>query len=272
MQAQDPLSLLSDIPAAWATAALAGRREQLEQIVEAEREGGGWSALRALRCAHLWLAAGLAGLGDDLVLEADQLAPQAGLIPDWWGLWPAAGASELVSEQGTHHPEQVQAQQLAALYVQLRHEPPQRLLELWRAAVRACPARLDEPALLLLLGGVIHGRARLESSLELRLAEIVGEELVAREPALAYRLFEPLCERLPAWGYARLKAADLALQRGELERCHGHLAAASASFKTMAVLNITASETTFIGARTVSLSQRSTAAPRAARMRRFSSM
>jgi hypothetical protein len=225
MQAQDPLTSLQAIPEAWATAALARRREQLEQIVQAERESERWNAAQALRCAHLWLAAGLPGLGDDLVLEADQLAPEAGLIPDWWGLWPAADAGP---DQATPPPEQMQTRELVSLYLQLRHLPPQPLLDLWCAAVQASPARLDEPALRVLLGVVIQGRSRLERSLEQALAETVGEELVQCEPALTYRLFDPLCERLPAWSYARLKAADLALQRGELERCQGHLVAASA--------------------------------------------
>jgi hypothetical protein len=225
MQAHLPLTLLADIPEHWATAALACRREQLDQIVQAERDGGDWNAVRALRCAHLRLAAGLADLGDDLVLEADALAPTAGLIPDWWGLWPKdeddpGGGASL-------DPQDETARGLAGLYLDLRHLPPQPLLEYWRASVTAQPDRLDEPALRLLLGVVIFDRLLIEPSLEQLLAETVGEELVARQPALAFRLFDPLCERLPAWGYARLKAADLALQRGELERCHIHVAAAS---------------------------------------------
>ena len=54
--------------------------------------------------------------------------------------------------------------------------------------------------------------------------QVAGEELVTAEPALAWRFYDPLSERLPEWDYALLKAADLSLQRGELERCGGHLA------------------------------------------------
>lgn len=224
MKAHIPFTLLADIPKDWSTAALACRREQLDQVLQAEREGGDWNVVRALHCAHLWLAAGLPDLGDDLVLEADQLAPRAGLIPDWWGLWPKDDGNAADADQVD--PQERRARELAGLYLDLRHTPPQVLLEQWREAVGTRPERLDEPALQLLLGVVIHGRALMELELEQALAETVGEELVTREPGLAFRLFDPLCERLPGWGYARLKAADLALQHGELERCQAHIAAA----------------------------------------------
>jgi tetratricopeptide (TPR) repeat protein len=83
--------------------------------------------------------------------------------------------------------------------------------------------RLDEPALQLLLGLVLHGREQLQEPLEPVLVQVAGEALVAAEPALAWRFYDPLSERLPGWDYALLKAADLSLQRGDLERCRAHL-------------------------------------------------
>lgn len=225
MQAHDPFTPLATIPQDWAMAALAGRRQRIEPIVAAERGSGDWTALRALRCAHLWLAAGLEERGDQLVLEADDLAPQAGLIPDWWGLWPADAAQQ--PGRGRAEPQLEQARALAGLYLEWRHQRPQRLLEEWRQSLQARPERLDDPALGLLLGVVIRGRDRLSLPLEQCLAEVAGEELVSREPALAFRFYDCVCERMPEWSYARLKAADLALQRGELERCQAHLEGAS---------------------------------------------
>jgi hypothetical protein len=199
----------------WITAALARRREALDQIRDEQCASGQWSAATALQLAHLWLVAGVPGRGDDLVLEAHQLEPQAGVVPDWWGLWPQAASP----------PEPLQ--QLAMSYVQLRHLPPLATWRAWLDPVQVDRRRIDEPALRLLLGLVIHGRAQLPGALEPALEQLMGEELVAAEPALAWRFFDPLCERLPQWGYGRLKAADLSLQRGQLERCRQLLQGAS---------------------------------------------
>lgn len=117
---------------------------------------------------------GVPGRGDDLVLEAHQLEPQAGVIPDWWGLWPQANPAEPLQE-------------LARSYVQLRHLPPLEAWRAWLAPVQADRRRIDEPALRLLLGLVIQGRAQLPGALEPALEQLVGEELVAAEPALAWR-------------------------------------------------------------------------------------
>ncbi|MEB3276131.1 MAG: hypothetical protein VKM92_04100 [Cyanobacteriota bacterium] len=225
-QLPEPLELLQplaeSLDPAWITAALARRRDVLERIRDEQVASGRWGAASALQLAHLWLVAGLPGRGDDLVLEAHQLAPQAALIPDWWGLWPQP------AEQSAQQLAQAAPlRQLAAGYVQLRHLPP---LDAWRAWLRQVQAErrcIDEPALRLLLGLVVHGRRALPGPLEPALEQLVGEELVAAEPALAWRFFDPLCERLPEWGYGRLKAADLSLQRGELQRCRQHLQAAT---------------------------------------------
>ena len=207
-------ALALELPAPWITAALARRRSVLSQLLEEERGGDGWDACQALRLAHLWLVAGVPGLGDDLVLEAADLAPAAGVIPDWWGLWPAAEASGAEP-----------ARALALSYLQLRHQPPLAAWQEWSQLVLADGGlhRLQEPAVQLLLGIVLHGREWLPEPLEPVLARIVGEEVVAAEPALAWRFYDPLSERLPEWEYALLKAADLSLQRGELERCGAHI-------------------------------------------------
>lgn len=222
-QAASPLALLQgvgeSVPEAWVGTALAGRSAALEAFLEQERQSESWNATTALQQAHLWLVVGLPGRGDDLVLEAQQLLPEAGLIPDWWGLWPST------AEAKASHSVPIA---LAQSYIQLRHLPPLLAWKAWLEPVQQDRRRCTEPGLQLLLGLVIHGRERLPGALEPALEQLLGEDLVAAEPALAWRLLDPLCERLPQWNYARLKAADLSLQRGELERCGQHLNAATA--------------------------------------------
>lgn len=213
-------------PQPWITAALAGSRQGLEEIVACERAGGQWDGAQALRCAHLWLAAGWPGLGDDLVLEASELAPQAGLIPDWWGLWPADqedGADPDAALDPQAQALLVQIRELGQSYLLWRHLPPLESWKIWLQAMQGDHSRIDEPAMRLLLGLVIAGRKWLPGPLEPPLEKLLGEDLSALQPALAWRFFDPLCERLPEWNFARLKAADLSLQRGELGRCRQHL-------------------------------------------------
>ena len=217
-------------PQPWITAALAGSRQGLEEIVARERAGGQWDGALALRCAHLWLAAGWPALGDDLVLEASELAPGAGLIPDWWGLWPEApeeGANANANPEAAATPGAeallVQTRELGQSYLLWRHLPPLESWKIWLQAMQGDHSRIDEPAMRLLLGLVIAGRKWLPGPLEPPLEKLLGEDLSALDPALAWRFFDPLCERLPEWNFARLKAADLSLQRGELGRCRQHL-------------------------------------------------
>jgi len=212
-------ALAADLPESAIGLALARRRAALDAQLENARRSPGWDAATALRHAHLWLVAGMPGRGDDLVLEADQLAPEAGLIPDWWALWPQPNPADAGGQQ--------EAVRLAQTYLTLRHLPPVELWLAWLQAVQADRARIDEPALRLLLGLVINGREQLPGPLEPALEQLVGEELVTAEPALCWRFFDALSDRLPQWGYARLKAADLSLQRGELQRCRELLDGAS---------------------------------------------
>jgi tetratricopeptide (TPR) repeat protein len=218
MDVASPLSLLQalapQLAEGWAPLALARRKAELEQLVATQRASDGWEPCQALRLAHLWLVAGVPGRGDDLVLEAAELAPAAGLIPDWWGLWPS-------DAQPSADP---QAEELVASYLQLRHLPPPVAWQVWRQSAEAGREPLDGPPMQLLLGLVIQGREWIAEPLEPVLVQVAGEELVTAEPALAWRFYDPLSERLPEWDYALLKAADLSLQRGELERCGGHLA------------------------------------------------
>lgn len=218
-------------PEQWITAALAGSRQGLEEIVARERACGQWDAAQALRCAHLWLAAGWPGLGDDLVLEASELAPEAGLIPDWWGFWPAdpeeVGTSPDAAAESRDKDLITHTKELGQSYLLWRHLPPLQAWQVWLGKAEHDLGRIDEPALRLLLGFVIAGLKRLPEPLEPPLERLLGEELVERQPAMAWRFFDPLCERLPQWSYARIKAADLSLQRGELERCRKHLDGAS---------------------------------------------
>jgi tetratricopeptide (TPR) repeat protein len=219
-------------PEAWITAALAGSRRSLEEIVAHQRAAGPWNAPLALRCAHLWLAAGWPGQGDDLVLEASDLAPQAGLIPDWWGFWPdhpEEGATANAASDPQDQTQLTQARELGQSYLLWRHLAPLEGWKIWLQAMQGDRRRIDEPAMRLLLGLVIARRQWLPGPLEPTLEKLFGEDedLSERHPALAWRFFDPLCERLPQWSYARLKAADLSLQRGDLERCRQHLDGAS---------------------------------------------
>ncbi len=198
----------------WISAALARRRAELEDLEAHLRAGSHWGAEAALQMAHLWLVAGVPGRGDDLVLEADRLLPNHGLIPDWWGLWPSRG------DTGAERA-------LAQSYVQLRHLPAIQAWRTWLQAVQHNRHAIDQAPQRLLLGLVIHNRQQLPGALEPALEQLMGEQVIQREPALAWRFFDALCERLPAWGYGRLKAADLSLERGELERCRQHLEAAT---------------------------------------------
>ena len=220
MDTQFPLAALREaaaaMPETWVTAALARQRTTLKALLQTERDGGSWQAKTALQGALLWLAAGEAGRGDDLVLEAADLAPDAAIVPDWWGLWPQQKQDDQLAELET----------MAGLYVQLRHWPPLECWRVWLQQVQADRKQLDAPAMRLLLGVVIHGRQVLPAALEPALEQLAGEDLITSEPALAWRLLDALSERLPAWGYGRLKAADLSLQRGDLERCRFHLARA----------------------------------------------
>lgn len=210
--------LAGQLETAWITAALARRREGLAEIEQQQRGKAGWDAASALRIAHLWLVAGLPGRGDDLVLEADQLLPNRGVVPDWWGLWPAPPAADSAEQA---------ALALAHSYLELRHLQPLRAWQLWLQGVQLDWRSLDQPQQRLLLGLVIHGHRQLPGALEPALQQLVGEEVIQQEPALAWRFFDALSERLPAWSYGRLKAAELSLQRGELARCRQLLEAAS---------------------------------------------
>ena len=225
-------ALASQLPDEWLTMALARRRQALEALQDQERSSGRWDAQAALQQALLWLIAGLPGRGDDLVLEAAELAPSAQLIPDWWGLWP-------------HPPEGLPAsapvdpaalRELVNGYLQLRHANPLDHWRLWLQSVQADRRNLDQPTSRLLLGLVINGRERLPGPLEPALEQLVGEEVVATEPALAWRFFDAVSERLPSWSYGRIKAADLSLQRGDLQRCAFHLERATPEQQQLAWL------------------------------------
>ena len=216
-------ALAEQLDASSISLALARRRDALMALEAEQRSSASWDAVSALQLAHLWLVAGVPGRGDDLVLEADQLAPHGGLIPDWWGLWPQQAAGDPAASSGPS----AAAVELASLYVELRHLPALQAWQAWLQQVQHDWRSIDLPEQRLLLGLVMHGRKQLPGALEPALEQLVGEEVIGLDPALAWRFFEPLCERLPQWGYGRLKATDLCLQRGELERCRQLLEGAS---------------------------------------------
>lgn len=192
-----------------------GRCHELEEQAQAGRATGDWSPVAALQLACAWLLAGDLRQADLAYLEADQLDLSLALVPDVWGLWPTP-------ESPAPSPQRQQAIELAerwrgmrnpavqALWQQLR---PQLLAD-WRLALE--PEGRDP---LLILGRITAqpGAAPLDPPLESELAQLVGDAEIAAEPAASCRYWQLLAEIRPAWGLARIRAADLALGRGELE-------------------------------------------------------
>lgn len=197
---------------------VAGYEQQLQQ----QRHQGPWDAPTALIQAHGALQLGLVDVADDLVLEADGLAPGWGLVPDRWGLWPAEPAADSGSEQ------QQRCLQLVEDYLLLRHLPAMKLWRSWLAAVQPNWQAAAEPKQLGVMGLLLARLDQLPAPLEPAVEQLIGEAQVVADPAAALAIWAPLSRRLPAWTYARLKAADLSLQRQQLQACASHLAAATA--------------------------------------------
>ncbi len=215
------LTPLADaLPADWLEAAVAGRLNNLStaeaQLLSQLRAQE--TASLALRLAHLWLVAGQPERGDALVMAVHQEHPNAGLIPNWWGFWEQPTPTQEEPAGDLHH--------LGKTYLQLRHTPVLSCWGLWFETVRQDLEQAAAPEQRLLLGWIIQNRRWLPAALEPALEQLLGEAFVAAHPAQACRLFNELSERLPQWSYARLKAADLCLDRGELERCGHHLSTA----------------------------------------------
>jgi len=193
-----------------------GRRSQAAELArqaEQARAAPGWDAAAVLELAAAWLLAGDPRQADLALLEAHQLAPALALVPDPWGLWPAPAppapaepALLALAERwrGWRQPEcQGPWQQLL----------PQLQAD-WRSALE--PPLLDA---LLILGraSALPGAPPLQPPLEDALVGLVSDAEIAAEPAASNRFWQLLATIRPHWALARIRAADLALARGELE-------------------------------------------------------
>ena len=193
-----------------------GRLQELAEAAQAARRNGGWTALAALELATAWLLAGELRLADLTLLEADQLDRSLGLVPDVWGLWPAPPATTAAGA------EQVRALALAERFRSWRHADPQALWQQllpqlrqdWRLALEPV---VGDPLRILARLSDLPGAATLDPPLEPELAQLVSDAQIAAEPAASNRYWQLLAGLRPDWGLARLRAADLALARGELE-------------------------------------------------------
>lgn len=198
-----------------------GQAEALAQAWQAARSEGRFQAATALEAACAWLLAGDRRQADLAYLEADQLEPALALVPDLWGLWPAAELPPPTEEL------RAAVQPWLERYRSWRHPDPQALWRLllpqlqadWRTALQpegsdallilgraTAAAEPEEPAGLLL-----------EPPLEPELARLVADAEIAAEPAASNRFWQLVATIRPHWDLARIRAADLALARGELE-------------------------------------------------------
>ena len=190
-----------------------GRIAELAQQAEQARAAAGWDGAAALELAAAWLLAGDRRQADLAVLEADQLAPYLALVPDPWGLWPApeppapADPALLALAERLRSWRQPDSQ---ALWQQLL---PQLQAD-WRAVLE--PPLLD---VLLILGraSALPGAPPLQPPLGDALVGLVSDAEIAAEPAASNRFWQLLATIRPHWALARIRAADLALARGELE-------------------------------------------------------
>ncbi|MEA5443278.1 hypothetical protein [Cyanobium gracile] len=190
--------------------------EELETFVGELRSSPHWGAPLALEVSLAWLLAGQPHQADLAVLEADDLDPSLGLVPDLWGLWPAVPGER---------PAEVT--ELAARIRQWRRLDPRSLDASWRQQAQAdWTYPLTKPGLDELILLLRHEQA-LNSPIEPFLASLVGEELIAVDPSQAYRFWALLTDLRPDWDHARLKATDLALGIGDRARCAAWIATAS---------------------------------------------
>jgi len=175
-------------------------------------------AAAALELAAAWLLAGDPRRADLAFLEADQLAPSLALVPDPWGLWPPAA----VPAAGLDPAEQERLLALAERYRSWRQPDAQALWQQLLPQLQADWRRALEPPLvdqLLILGraSALPGAPPLQPPLEDALVGLVSDAEIAAEPAASNRFWQLLARIRPHWGLARIRAADLALSRGELE-------------------------------------------------------
>ncbi len=209
-----------------------GRAVELAAAADQARAAAGWDAAAALQLAAAWLLAGDRRQADLALLEADQLDPSLALVPDPWGLWPAppaeAGAAEgadpAARQRALEAAERVRAWRQPACQALWQQLLPQLQAD-WHAALE--PPLLDQ---LLILGraSALPGAVPLQPPLQDALVGLVSDAEIAAEPAASNRFWQLLAALQPTWGLARIRAADLALARGELETSGRWLADAPA--------------------------------------------
>ena len=207
-----------------------GRAVELATAADQARAAAGWDAAASLELAAAWLLAGDRRQSDLALLEADQLDPSLALVPDPWGLWPAPPAAEPDAEAGAARQRALEAADRVRAWRQpacqaLWQQLLPQLQADWHAALE--PPLLDQ---LLILGraSALPGAAPLQPPLQDALVGLVSDAEIAAEPAASNRFWQLLATLRPSWGLARIRAADLALARGELETSGRWLADAPA--------------------------------------------
>jgi tetratricopeptide (TPR) repeat protein len=218
---------LPPLPAPWAEVVAGGKVAGFEALVDQARRQADWGPVAALQLAHTALQLGLTERGDDLVLEADRLKPSWGVVPDRWGLWPTGNQIHGDDTDGDDLPSRKRCLQLVEDYLLLRHLPAVELWKAWLHPVKDQWQQAAEPQQLALMGLVLGRRDQLPGPLEPAVEKLVGEDQVNSDPGAALGMWQQLCRRIPEWSYARLKAADLCLQRQRLQDCQDHLKAAT---------------------------------------------
>lgn len=186
-----------------------GLAQQAQQL----RTSPNWSAASALELACAWLLAGDSHQADLAYVQADLLDPSLALVPDVWGLWPAPPPSPARDDGAMAWVERFRA---------WRHPDSQALWHALQPQLRANWKLVLEPEAgdaLLILGRAsgAAGASPLDPPLEQELAQLVPDAEIAAEPAASNRYWQLVATIRPHWDLARIRAADLALSRGELE-------------------------------------------------------
>lgn len=192
-----------------------GRVEVLRQRATILRATPAWNARWALELAVALRLAGDPQGADALILEADRLEPSMALLPDPWGLWPAPAAAAAAEDTADDLVARGLLQQLQAW----RWLDAGTLEQGWIERARGTwPQGLEETALDQLALVLHQGEGRSEAFRQ-QLIQLVGEAEMAAHPAAAAAFWGFVADAVPDWDYAVLKAADLALQRGQQRRC-----------------------------------------------------
>jgi len=190
-----------------------GRDEALLQRAKILRVAPAWNARWALELAMALRLAGDPQAADALILEADRLEPSLALLPDPWGLWPAPAAAP--EDKADALVARGLLQQLRAW----RWLDAGTLEQGWiEQASGTWPQGLDETDLDQLALVLHQGEGRAEAFRQ-KLIQLVGEAEMAAHPGSAAAFWGFVADAVPDWDYALLKAADLALQRGQHQRC-----------------------------------------------------